>query len=100
MSYTIADGQLAESRVAEFNSRHSGMSREITAQQLAVDIVKHPTEDGAGYPYSGDHLGTYAHREILWDGEQGDEISRERIHTAAVNVWAMIQRNVVEDFVA
>ncbi|WNN95114.1 hypothetical protein SEA_MAGRITTE_163 [Microbacterium phage Magritte] len=100
MSYSIADGQLAESRVAEFNSQHSWMSREVAAQQLAVDIVNHPTEDGAGYPYSGDHLGTFAHRETTPYGDPGDEIRRERIHTADVNVWAMIQRAVVEDFAA
>lgn len=90
MSYTIADGQLAESRVAEFNSRHRELSREVTAQQLAVDIVKHPTEDGAGFPFSGDHLGTFAHRSTDAYGDPGEEYRRERIHAADVDVWQMI----------
>ena len=100
MSYTIADGQLAESRVAEFISQQRYMSREIPAQQLATDFEEFLSADGAGYPFSGDHLGTYAHRETLASGDQGDEIRRERVHAADVNVWTMIQRGVVEEFPA
>lgn len=89
MSYTFADGPLAESRVAEFNGQNRTLSRDLTAQDLAADAVKFPNIHGAGIPFSGDHLGTYAHRETLLSGEQGDETRRERLHTAPhINVWA------------
>lgn len=90
MSYTIADGQLAESRVAEFTAQNKDLSRFTSVGYLADSFVQHPSEDGAGFPFSGDHLGTFSHRETLQDGDPGDEIRRERIYTAQPNIWAAV----------
>lgn len=100
MSYTIADGQLAESRVADFISQNGDLSRHTSAHYLADSLITHPSEDGAGFPFSGDFLGTFSHRETTPYGDPGDEIRRERIHTADVSVWTMIQRGVIESFPA
>lgn len=90
MSYTIADGQLAESRVAEFTAQNKDLSRFTSVGYLADSFVKHPTEDGAGFPFSGDHLGTFSHRETTPYGDPGDELRRERIHNSTVDLWAAV----------
>lgn len=82
---TIDFDLLIDSRVAAFNGQHPELSRVATAQSLA----SLPVEDG-GFSFSGDHLGTFSHRETTEYGDPGAEIRRERIHTANVNVWDMV----------
>lgn len=90
MSYKIADGPLAESRVAEFTAQNKDLSRFTGVGYLADSAVRFPTEDGAGTPFSGDHLGTHSHRETTPYGDPGDEVRRERIHHGTVNIWKMV----------
>lgn len=91
MSYAFADGPLVESRVAEFDAQNRHLSRVYTAHGLHEDHIKHPSVVGAGFPYSGDHLGTFSHRATTADGDPGEEVRRERTHTAShINVWDMV----------
>lgn len=79
---TINEDLLSDAKIAAFNGQHKGMSRETPAHQLAEEFVKYPNIHGHGFPFSGDHLGTFSHRETLWDGDPGEETRRERIHRA------------------
>lgn len=78
---TINDELLIDSKIAAFNGQHKELSRETSVGSLADWWAKHPDEEN-GFPFSGDHLGTFSHRETLWDGDPGDEIRRERLYRA------------------
>ncbi|QSM01218.1 hypothetical protein QDA08_gp23 [Microbacterium phage NoodlelyBoi] len=75
-----------EARVAEMCSRDTWLTLHATAQGFAEEQSNHSL---CAFPFSGDHLGTFAHRETTPDGDPGEEVRRERIHTAShVNVWS------------
>ncbi len=78
-----------EAAVAAFAAVNRDLSRGLTAQSLAADVAKHPD---SAFPFSGDHLGTHSERETLASGDPGDVISRERIHTSDIDLWALVAR--------
>ncbi|QGJ88879.1 hypothetical protein PBI_TEAMOCIL_25 [Microbacterium phage Teamocil] len=74
-----------EARVAAFTAQ-SNLPRDTAALALANDHERFPL---TAFPFSGDHLGAFSHRETTEQGDPGEEVRRERIHTATyVNVWA------------
>lgn len=77
---TINEELLIDAKIAAFNGQHKGLSRETSVGSLAAYAAKNPSEDG--FPFSGDHLGTFSHRETTPYGDPGEEIRRERIHRA------------------
>jgi len=78
-----------EAKTAAFISQHRDFTQTFTAQGLAK---QRPTD--AGIPFSGDYLGTFSNLEQVYTPgvgvEPGEEVSRERIHRADVNVWDMV----------
>lgn len=79
---TINDELLIDAKIAAFNGQNKGMSRDTSIGSLADWWAKNGSEWEDGFSFSGDHLGTFSHRETLWDGDPGEETRRERIHRA------------------
>ncbi len=69
------------------HTAQSKFPREVTLDLLTREHERFPR---TAIPFSGDHLGAFSHRETTADGDPGDEIRRERIHTSNVDLWAMI----------
>jgi len=79
----------AEEAGVAAHTAQSKFSREVTLDSLIIDHDRFPD---TAFPFSGDHLGAFSHRETTADGDPGDEIRRERTHTAAyINLWAMVR---------
>lgn len=78
---TINDELLIDAKIAAFNGQTKPLSQETSVGSLADWWAKHPEEEN-GFPFSGDHLGTFSHRETTPYGDPGDEIRRERIYRA------------------
>lgn len=79
---TINDELLADAKIAAFNGQHKGLSRETSVGSLADWWAKQDSDREDGFMFSGDHLGTFSHRETTPYGDPGEEIRRERIHRA------------------
>lgn len=88
MSTTISNinyDLLIDAKIASYNGQHKELSRQTGIGTLAAEDVT----DG-GFPFSGDHLGTFSHRDTTPYGDPGEEVRRERIHTSDINVWALV----------
>lgn len=81
----------SEEAAVAANTARSNLGIGIPAHALADDNVEHPR---SAFPFSGDHLGTHAHREehytpgVGW--EPGAEVRRERIHRSDIDLWVMV----------
>lgn len=80
-----------EARVASFTARSRDLSIEISASALVREHSRFPE---SAFPFSGDHLGVFSHREQVYipgvGTEPGGEVRRERIHNSDINLWAMV----------
>lgn len=79
---TINNELLSDAKIGAFNGQHKGLSRETSVGSLADWWAKQNDDREDGFIFSGDHLGTFSHRETLWDGDPGEEIRRERLYRA------------------
>jgi len=77
----------AEEAGVAAHTAQSKFPRETTIGSLDRDHERFPD---TAFPFSGDHLGAFSHRETTPDGDPGDEIRRERIHTSDISLWAMV----------
>lgn len=81
----------AEEAEVAAHTAQSKFSREVTVGSLIRDHERFPD---TAFPFSGDHLGAFSHREehytrgVGW--ESGEEVRRERIHNSDIDLWAMV----------
>lgn len=69
---------------------HTAQSKFPREVSLGLLTTEHERFPDTAIPFSGDHLGAFSHRETTMDGDPGDEVRRERIHTSHIDLWAMI----------
>ncbi|QGJ89436.1 hypothetical protein PBI_SMARTIES_32 [Microbacterium phage Smarties] len=77
----------AEEAGVAAHTAQSKFASDYTADALTRDHQRHPD---TAFPFSGDHLGAFSHRETTPDGDPGDEIRRERYIDSDISLWAMV----------
>ncbi|QBI98107.1 hypothetical protein SEA_FIREMAN_24 [Microbacterium phage Fireman] len=77
----------AEEAGVAAHTAQSKFAREVSAGALMRDHKRFPD---TAFPFSGDHLGTFSHRETTPDGDPGDEVSRERIYRGTLDIWTKV----------
>ncbi|AWY05375.1 hypothetical protein HOT42_gp24 [Microbacterium phage Metamorphoo] len=76
-----------EARVAASTARSRDFASEISAATL---IREHDRFPESAFPFSGDHLGVFSHRDTTPQGDPGDEVRRERILNSDIDLWVMV----------
>ncbi|QWY84805.1 hypothetical protein SEA_SELWYN23_25 [Microbacterium phage Selwyn23] len=67
-----------------------GQSPLLNADAAQYLDREHERFPESAFPFSGDHLGTFSHRETTPQGDPGDEVRRERIRNSDIDLWAMV----------
>ncbi|AWN05516.1 hypothetical protein SEA_PIPERIS_24 [Microbacterium phage Piperis] len=69
---------------------HTAQSKLLNADAAQYLDREHTRFPDTAFPFSGDHLGTFSHRETTPQGDPGDEVRRERIRNSDIDLWAMV----------